>query len=169
VKLNQPARVSWRIVDISGAVVRSVRAGEQVPAGALAFSWDGRTDRGGWAADGVYRSVVAAQTGLGAYSQERAVFVGPFVVSASTAAPSRGERLTLDLVSTEPLDRNPAVTVVQDGFTAWTVRARHIAGRRYRASITLLAGGPAGAVEFQVSGIDTRGGRQSSPLSLPLQ
>ena len=42
--------------------------------------------------DGVYRSVVTAQTGLGAYSQERAVFVGPFRVSASDAAPSRGRQ-----------------------------------------------------------------------------
>ena len=169
VTLNQPCRVTWRIVDASGATVKSLRAGEQVPAGTLSFSWDGRDDRGSWVPDGTYRSVVSAQTGLGAYSQELSVFVGAFQVDASNAAPARGEKVTLNVISTESLQRNPTVTVRQDGFDAWSVTARQVAPRRYRVSITLPAGWPAGTVEFEVVGVDSQGGRQSSLVSLPLQ
>ena len=78
VSLNQPARMTWRIVDAAGTVARFVRNDEQVPAGTLRFDWDGRDESGALVADGIYRSVVSAQTGLGAYQQERSVFVGAF-------------------------------------------------------------------------------------------
>jgi hypothetical protein len=169
VVLNQPALLTWRIVDGAGRVVRSIRDGEHVPPGALAFSWDGRNDHGAWVTDGVYRSVVSAQTGLGEYSAERRVLVGAFLITSSNAAPTRGERLTVNLVSTESLDRSPTVRVIQDGVPPWTVTARHVSGRRYRASIVLQAGGPPGSVQIQVTGVDTRSGVQSSSVSFPLQ
>jgi flagellar hook assembly protein FlgD len=169
VTLNQPAYLTWRIVDAAGRLVGTVRDGEQVPQGTLMFTWDGRADDGRWVADGTQRSVVSAQTGLGEYSQERPVLVGAFQVNLSSAAPARGETVTVNLFSTESLDRNPTVQVTQAGLASWKVSARHVAGRRYRASVTLQAGWPAGAVEFYVSGIDTRGGRQSSVVSVPLQ
>jgi hypothetical protein len=167
--LKQPALLTRRIVDAAGSVVRLVRDAEHVPAGTLSFSWDGRDDDEVWVGDGTYRSVVYAQTGLGAYVQQRSVFVGAFQITASNEAPTRGERVTLNLLSTESLDSNPSVQVTQDGFEPWTVTARHVDGRRYRLSIALRAGGPMGAVEFQVSGADARGGRQSSAVSFPLQ
>lgn len=169
VTLNQPAHVTWQIVDAAGRPVRSVRNDDQVPSGTLRFTWDGRGDDGAWVADGTYRSVVAAQTGLGAYSQERTVYVGAFGATFSNGAPARGDQLTLNLISTETLDRNPTVRVTQDGVTPWSVSTRHVKGRRYRASVTLEAGGHAGAVSFLVSAIDSGGGRQSRSFSLPLQ
>ena len=169
VMLNQPAYLTWRIVDAAGTLVRTVRTGEHAPQGTLTFTWDGRADEGRWVADGTYRSVVSAQTGLGTYSQERPVFVGAFQVDVSDVAPARGESVTLNLFSTESLDRNPTVQVTQEGLAPWTVTARHVSGRRYRTSVTLHEGGPGGSVEFYVTGIDARGGRQSSVVSFPLR
>ena len=77
--------------------------------------------------------------------------------------------MTLTLVSSEALARNPKIQVTQEGFPAWIASAKHVAGRKYRVSVTLQAGGPAGAVEFTVIGIDSLGGRQSSAVSYPLQ
>jgi flagellar hook assembly protein FlgD len=168
VTLNQPARLTWRIVDMAGGPVRSIRENAPTSSGMLGFTWDGRDDQGRWVADGSYRSVVEAQTGLGAYSQERAVFVGPFQLGISDAAPSRGETVTLNVLSTESLARNPTVQVSADGVSPWTVNARLVSGRRYRVSI-LVPAGAGGAVEFTVSGVDSKGGRQSSVFSYPLQ
>lgn len=169
VALNQPARLTWRIVDLAGRPVRTIRTDEQVPQGTLSFTWDGRDDGGAWVPDGAYRSIVSAQTGLGVYSQERSVLVLAFQINVASAAPARGETVTLNLLSTESLDRNPTVQVIQEGLATWTVKVRHISGRRYRASVTLQTGGPAGSVELVVNGVDARGGRQATAVSLPLQ
>ena len=118
--------------------------------GTLAFSWDGRDDRGAWVADGTYRSVVSAQTGLGTYSQERQSLSARSRLNVSNAAPARGETVTLNLVSTESLERNPTVRVTQDGFDAVE---RHRQARQ-RPQVPGFghpaAGGPAGSVEFEV-------------------
>ncbi len=115
VTLNRQATVTWVVVDGDGNLARSVRSASTVPAGKLKFTWDGRTGDGAWAADGWYRSIVSASTSLGTYSQERQVYVGAFRVTPSIASPVRGGRLTLTVLSTEPLAANPTVTFDQPG------------------------------------------------------
>ena len=167
--LNQPARLTWKIVDAAGATVRVVRDNVLSETGTQAFAWDGRADSGAWVGDGLYRSIVSAQTGLGSYSHERSVYVGAFRVTPSSPSPARGERVLLNIVSSEPLQRSPTVRVTQPGLEPWTVSASHVGGRRYKVSITLKMGGSAGLLELVVSGIDTDGGKQSSVLNLTLR
>ena len=169
VTLNQPARLTWRLLNEAGATLRTIRADAQTPAGTISFEWDGKSDGGGWVPNGRYRSVVRAQTGLGSYSQERHVFVGPFQVTPSITSPVRGGKVTLTLVSTEALDRNPTVRIAQPGVAPWTVNASHVSGTKYKVTLTLKSGGAAGTVDFRISGIDSKGGRQSSSVSLPLR
>ncbi|MGI8928968.1 MAG: FlgD immunoglobulin-like domain containing protein [Candidatus Limnocylindrales bacterium] len=169
VTLNQPARLTWLLVDQAGVTVRTVRSDVQTAAGATSFAWDGRSDAGAWVPDGRYRSVVSAQTGLGTYQQERQVFVGEFQVTPSIASPARGGTLTLTMVSSEGLDRNPTVLVTQPGIAPWKVTAKHVSGKKYKVTLTLKTGGGEGKVDFLISGIDTKGGRQSTLVSLPLR
>jgi hypothetical protein len=72
-------------------------------------------------------------------------------------------------LSTETLDRNPSVSVAQPALVPWTVNTTQLSGRKYEATFTLKSGGPAGEVDFLVSGTDVDGQRQSSALSLPLR
>jgi len=169
ITLNQPARITWQLVDQAGATVRTVRSEVQTRAGAMSFIWDGKSDTGAWVPNGRYRSVVSAQTGLGAYSQERQVFVGAFQVTPSIAAPARGARITLTMVSTEGLNRNPTVRVTQTGAEPWTATTKRVSGKKYKVTVTLKTGGTEGAVDFLINGIDKKGGRQSILVSLPLR
>jgi flagellar hook assembly protein FlgD len=167
--LNQPARLSWWIVDMRGQVVRTLRSDAPTPASTVSFVWDGKDDAGRWVDDGYYRSVVTGQTGLGTYSQQRQVFVGAFQINASATSATRGSKITFALLSTEPLDHNPQVQISQSGLDPWAVNATHVKGRRYKVSVTLKTGGTAGAVEFVVIGVDVDHGVQSSAFSLPLR
>lgn len=169
VTLNQDALVTWSLLDSAGNAVRTVRAGESLPAGLQTFVWDGRTNAGDWAPDGWYTSVVGAQTAEGAYAQARQVFVGAFQATPSISSPSRDGKITLKIVSTEKLGHNPGVLITQPGVEPWTVQAKHLSGRRYEVTVTLNSGGDPGTVEFLMSGVDASGGHQSSSLSLVLR
>jgi len=168
VNLNQPATLSWTIVNSAGETVRTVKSGAQLAAGITSFAWDGKSAAGTYVPEGRYRSVVTAQTGLGSYTQQRSVFVGAFQIISSVASPVRGGKVTLNLTSTEPLARSPSVRISQPGITPWTVTANKVTGRKYKVTITLKTGGTEGTVEFLVSGTDKYGGKQSSSLRLPV-
>jgi flagellar hook assembly protein FlgD len=168
VTLNQPATVSWSIVNAAGETVRTVRSGAQMAAGITSFTWDGKSASGVHVPEGRYRSVVTAQTGLGSYTQERSIFVGAFQINPSVSSPVRGGKVTLNLTSTEPLSKNPTVRITQPGITPWTVTTKLVSGRKYKVTITLKTGADAGTVEFLVNGTDKNGGKQSSSLVLPL-
>lgn len=169
VTLNQPARLTWLLLDPAGATVRTVRSDVETAAGVTSFIWDGKSDAGTWVPDGHYRSVVSAQTGLGAYSQERQVFVGAFRVTPSITSPARGSTIKLNIISTEALDRNPTVRITQPGIAPWTVKATRVSGTKYKVTVTLKTGGSEGSVDFLINGTDKNGGRQSTTVSLPLR
>jgi flagellar basal-body rod modification protein FlgD len=61
VELKDPAdKVTVKIADASGAVVRTLQLGAQ-DAGVVDFNWDGMTDSGGTAADGNYTFTAASE------------------------------------------------------------------------------------------------------------
>jgi hypothetical protein len=169
VTLNQTARLTWRIVNTDGEVVRTFKSRVSTAAGTLAFVWNGRTDSGAWAPDGVYRSVVRAETDLGSYTQERSTYVGAFRITPSVSSPTRGGKVTLTIASTETLSGAPMVTITQPGSASQTVVADRIATRKYRVTVTLASSGASGSVDFLVSGTDRYGGDQETLLSLPLR
>jgi len=168
VTLNQPATVTWDIVNSAGESVRSVKSNALMTAGTTSFAWNGKSTAGTYVPDGRYRSVVTAQTGLGSYTQARSVFVGAFQIGSSVASPTRGGKVTLNLTSTEPLARSPQVRITQTGVAPWTVTAKKVTGRKYKVTFTLKTDGTEGTVEFLVNGTDKYNGKQSSSLPLPL-
>jgi hypothetical protein len=56
--LRKPDHVSISILDSSGAVVRTLFTSKAIKSGFYGFSWDGRTDDGKLAKDGVYHARV---------------------------------------------------------------------------------------------------------------
>ncbi len=168
VTLNQPAVVSWSIVNAAGETVRTVKSNSSTPAGTTSFAWNGKDAAGAWVPEGYYRSVVSAQTGLGSYTQQRSVFVGAFKISSSPASATRGGKITLNLISSEKLAKSPTVRITQPGIEPWSVTAKLVSGRTYKVTLTLKTGGPEGFADFLISGTDKNGGKQSSSLRLPL-
>jgi flagellar hook assembly protein FlgD len=168
VKVNKAAVLTWQIVGSDGTAVRSVRAADSVTAGTIKFAWDGRAADGSWASSGWYRSVVTASTEHGTYTQERLVYLGGFRVTPSIASVARGGKVTLTIVSTEPLSGAPRVHFSQPGMEPWTATAKRVRGKKYKLTITVPTGGGAGALEMLISATDREGGRNEGTASLPL-
>jgi flagellar hook assembly protein FlgD len=169
VTVSQQAKVGFQVVDSSGKVVRTVRSLVATAPGSLKFTWDGKEDNGSWAPDGWYQTAVSATTSLGSYSQTRDVYVGAFRITPSSSSPARGASLTLSIKSTEPLTGAPVVRVTQPGLAVWTASATHIQGKKYEITLQLKSGGNAGTLLLDVTGVDTNGGKQDTPLSLILR
>ena len=165
VKLAVPASLHWRILNASGTTVRTIRNG-QTPAGTTGFTWNGRNDAGAFVAQGSYRVVASGQTAQGDFSAERNVFMGAFQINP--AAPAvRGSNLKVKLVSTEKLSGSPRVTVSQPGHAARTFTATKTGTNKYTVTIPVL-NGATGTLTIVVAGTDTKGGQQSSSVSLQL-
>ena len=169
IALNQPAQVTWRIVDGAGTTVRTARSNSQLAAGTYSFVWDGRPDTGAWVPDGWYASVVQATTSWGTYEQQRRVYVGAFRTTPSIQSPARGGKLTLTMLRTEPMSGPVVVTIYQPGLAPWSVTATHPSKTKYKATFTLKSGGDAGTLVLVISGHDKYGGYQESQLSLTLR
>jgi flagellar hook assembly protein FlgD len=169
VNVNQGAQVAFEVFDDNGTLVRTARPVSNTGATKLKFVWDGKTDDGSWAPDGWYRSVVTATTSIGTYSQERRFYAGAFRITPSIDAPARGAKLTLKIVSTEPLSGVPTVHVSQPGLATWDAKATLIKGKKYKVTLTLAGGGDPGTVTIDVEGVDKNGGRQGTEISLPLR
>jgi flagellar hook assembly protein FlgD len=167
--LNQPARVTWSVQNQAGTVVRRIKTDVQMSAGTTSFVWDGKAENGAFVPEGHYRSVVFAQTGIGAYSEERAIFVGAFQFGTSVSILSRGVQVKLDLISTEFLSSNPSVKVTQPGLAAYTLKAKLVSGHKYKLAFTPKTGGSDGTVTFNVTGTDRGGKKNTGTLTLPLQ
>ncbi len=167
-KVNSSVRLTWRIVNEAGETVRTHRDDVLTAPGKPKFVWDGKSSSGAYVPDGYYRSVVTAQTGLGSYTLERRVYVGAFIPTPTTAQAVRGGTLTVNLLSAEPLMRAPTVTITQPGRDSWTVKAKHLKGRKYRVTVALSSSGEPGDVQLLVRATDKYGGTQSSIISLPL-
>jgi hypothetical protein len=167
INLSQPSPVTWRVINASGATVKTIRSNQGTPAGTTSFVWNGLADSGEYVPDGWYRSIATVETSTGPFSLERSVFVGAFQIIPSATTAVRGGSIKLKLVSTEPLSGSPTVQITQPGQAPWTVIARHVRGKKYSAVVTLRPG-EAGTVAFIVSGTDRNGGWQSSWVSVPL-
>jgi flagellar hook assembly protein FlgD len=169
VTVSEQASVSFKVVNSSGKVIRTVRPLTAAAPGTLKFSWDGTREDGSWAADGWYQMLVTATTSAGSYSQARGVYAGAFRITPSISSPARGNSLTLSMTSTESLSAPPSVQVAQPGLAPWTATATRIQGKKYKITLSLKPGGNAGTLVLDVTGVDKNGGTQDTKLSLTLR
>jgi hypothetical protein len=99
--LRRADRVDAEIVDVDGRVVRTLAAGERLRRGPAAFEWDGRTDGGAVAADGLYRLRVTL-------AREGRTITVPTTIRIETQPPE------LELVRVRPEELSPDGDGVHD-------------------------------------------------------
>ncbi len=165
--LKAAAAVMVRVTTSAGATVRTI--GGSYPAGPVAIAWDGRTDGGGYAAQGPYRIVVVATAGGRSETHATAVRAAAFELKPSVTTARRGHRLTLTVVTSEPLKTNPKLTVRQPGLVGYTVRLTKVGTSTYRASWIVRSGGRAGAMSLAVVGYDRAKGRNATSMRLRIR
>lgn len=165
VTLTEDATVSWVITDYSGNVVRTAMTDQAVSAGPLSWTWDGTNDSANSVPNGIYWTVVTAQTDAGTYSQRLKVRVSPFKISAKPASTTAGKTVKLIVVAAEPQTGRPTVTVKQPGLASYHVYLSGTAGK-YTVSFKLKSGGSAGSVKVTVTGTDTNGGVDTQTFTM---
>ena len=165
--LKAAADVTLRVVNAAGTTVRTVTG--TYPAGPVAIAWDGRTGTGAYAPQGRYRLVVAAGVGGHAETHTTWVQAAAFEIKPSATTVRRGRKLTLTVVTSEPLKGSPRLTVHQPGRVAYSVKLIRIGPATYRARWTLKPGGRAGKLTLTVTGTDRSRGRNATALVLRLR
>ena len=165
--LGAAADVTLRVVNPAGVVVRTI--GGTYPAGPVAIAWDGRTNAGGYAPQGLYRIVVVASVGGRAETHTTSVRAAAFELKPSATTVRRGKKMTLTVITSEPLKGRPRLAVRQPGLVAYAVKLTRIGTSTYRATWTLKSGGRAGKLTLTVTGTDTAKGRNSTALVLRIR
>ena len=160
--LTRSATVSWRVVDAAGATVVTRWTDRSTPAGGYSFTWNGRNAAGSFVPDGFYYQLVTARTAEGTVTFRHRVHLGAFRITKSVAAAAPGTRVTVTIVSAEPLSADPVLRVYQPGLAAFSVPGTLVSGRTYRASFVVRTGGTSGAGRLAVVGTDTGGRSQQS-------
>jgi len=167
VNLAQPASVSWAVVNEAGDTVRTFATDEQMATGAQSRVWDGRDDSGAMAPDGRYYSLVTTTTDAGTYSHRVSLYAAAFEVTY-TGTMARGQRVVFTIKTAERLSANPNLKITQPGLTMYKVYTTKVSATKYRATVTLRTGGPAGPMTVLTTGTDTGGLKQSTSLVLQL-
>jgi flagellar hook assembly protein FlgD len=166
-RLNRGANVELKVLNAKGVVVRTIA--DTFPAGPVSMGWDGRTDGGAFAPQGLYRFVVRVTAGGRSETHATAVRAAAFELRPSDLHPRRGGKLKVTIVTAEPLKGTPKLTVRQPGLRVYAVRLTKVGPSTYRAIWTLKAGGRSGKLTLTVAGTDRLGGRNVTPLSLHIR
>jgi flagellar hook assembly protein FlgD len=166
-ELLHPATVTWRIVNASGTVVRTIATDQALPAGPRSFTWNGRNDAGALVPQGRYVSRVTATDGTYESTVTPGVYATAFRMSSNDSTPARGQRITITVVTAEPLKKAPYLAVYQPGVKGWGVSMSRASTSTYRVTIKLKSGST-GTVKFKVAGVDSKGGKNQSYLRLPI-
>ncbi|MFH1475428.1 MAG: glycosyl hydrolase family 18 protein [Chloroflexota bacterium] len=165
VKVARSARLTLRVLDASGAVVRTAWTNRAFAAGTAAWRWDGRTAAGTWAKPGRYVAELTAVSWLGTTVLRRTVVADAFTTSLSSAAPRAGSRLSVTFRSVEPLAATPTASLRQAGRSAVRMTVVRLADGFWRATATVAAGAP-GPAAVTLVGRDTAGGRNITRLTV---
>jgi hypothetical protein len=163
VRVARTARLTLRVLDASGAVVRTAWRDRAFAVGTAAWRWDGRTASGAWAAPGRYVAELAAVSWLGTTLVRRSVVANAFTAALSSTAPPAGSRLNVTFRSVEPLAAAPTATFRQAGGNAVRMTVVRLADGAWRATVAVAAGAP-GPAAVTLLGRDTAGGRNRTTL-----
>jgi flagellar hook assembly protein FlgD len=169
VTLNQPATLSWVIVDRNNSVVRTNLLDTSVGAGVQTWLWNGTDETGAFVPDGTYYSVTTATTSAGTYAQRVAVNVGAFSLVPSVGAPfTRATKVKFFVFSAEPLKGKPRVRVTLPGLAPKSYASRKLATGGFQVTVKFLPTAAPGTATFEVYGKDAAGVFQSSLFTYQL-
>jgi flagellar hook assembly protein FlgD len=167
--LTRSATLDWTVLRPDGSVLLTKYAGYAAAAGAYSWTWRGKDAAGAYVRDGMYTTVISATTAAGTITQRLSVFVGAFRITPSTSALMRGRRVTVTIVSSEPLSNKPKLTVSQPGLASYTLYTTKSSSSTYSVTFTVKSGGTVGTIRLKAYARDSGGRLQRSNLSLPLQ
>jgi flagellar hook assembly protein FlgD len=167
--LLSPASVTIRVLDRTGAVVRTGMTDRALPAGPAAWNWNGKNDAGAFVPRGTYRIAVSATNGTQSAAQSTKVIAEAFRITTSTATPARGRAFTVTAITTEALASAPKIIVRQPGLTAWSLTMTKRTSTTWTAVVTPKRGGTAGTMSLTVRAADVNGGTNWSQVKLTLQ
>ena len=168
VRVARSARLTLRVLDASGAVVRSAWKDRAVAAGTAAWRWDGRTASGAWAPPGRYVAELTAAGRYGTSVLRWAVVADAFAASLSSAAPRAGTRLRVTFRSVESLAAAPSATLRQVGRAPVRMPVTRLSDGSWQATVTVAAGAP-GPATVTLLGRDGGGGTNRTTLGVTVR
>jgi flagellar hook assembly protein FlgD len=166
--LNRSMTVTWSVLDAHGTPVITRLSRFAKPAGTQYWVFDGRRADSTMLPRGHYTSSVTATDGIVSATQTVGFDLEAFAIKPSDPTPARGESITLNVTSAEPLASNPTLYVYQPGVAAWSLHLTKTGTYTYRAVIRMKTTGSTGTVSFKVWGRDTMGGAQATTKAFPL-
>ncbi len=166
--LARPMTVTWTLRDAAARVIDTHLAATPLQAGTQTWVFDGRRSDGTMLPPGRYLSYVTASDGTVAVAQSVSFEADAFLIKPSDATPGRGQTITVNVTSAEPLSAGPRLSIYQPGATAWSATLSRVSDTSYRATIRLRTGGGAGTVSFKVTGVDVTGATQRTIRAFPL-
>ena len=167
-RLARSARVTLRILDVSGFEVQRAWSSRDLAAGTRSWRWDGRTSSGAWAPQGSYVAELTAVSSLGTTVLRRTVVAAAFRATPSTTTPAAGSRLAVTFRSVEPLARAPRAYLLVPGRSAVGMSVTRLDDGSWRASVVVPAG-TVGKATVSLRGRDTTGGRNRMDLGVTIR
>ncbi len=167
--LTKAATLDWTILRPDGSVLLTKMAGTAATAGAFSWTWTGKDAAGAYVPEGTYQTQISASTSAGTISQRLSIFVGAFKITPSTATLTRGKKVTVTVVTSEPLSYNPRLVVYQPGLSSYKVVTSKVGSSTYSVTFTVKSGGGAGTVKLKAYARDSGDRLQRSYLSAPLE
>ena len=167
-RLARTATTRLRVLDATGAVVRTAWSSRTLGPGTPSWTWNGRLASGAMAPRGRYTLELTATGSLGTTVLRRAVVLDAFVATPSATTVAAGQTLAVRFRSAEPLARTPRASFTQSGRAAVAMTVTRLADGSYRATVRVAAGAP-GPAKVTMSGVDVAGGRNTTSLVITVR
>ena len=168
VRVIRSARLTLRVLDASGTVVRTAWNGRAFAAGTAAWRWDGCTGTGAWAPPGRYVAELVATSSLGTTTLRSAIRAEAFLVIGAPRASAAGGTATIVFRTVEPLARRPTVRLALAGRAPVAGAVNLLADGSYRAVVSVPAG-YAGPASFVITGRDRLGGANQARVAVTIR
>ncbi len=157
-RLRAPATVTWQLLNAAGAPLITRLNARAMASGSYSWTWNGRLPSGAWAPRGVYTSRLIATDGITTVRQDARFTNNAFRLVLSDSTPARGQLITANVVSTEPLRAAPRLTYTQPGRSPVTVTMTKTSTYGYRATFRLATSARTGPLVIRIAGNDRANG-----------
>ncbi len=171
-RLTRDATVSLLIRSASGDVVRRGIDEVAMTPGDVRFVWDGTDDTGAMLPEGRYHARIRVTRPQGSYAHEVTLRLMPFQLSTNTWSVRRGDKISLKVLSAEPLKGKPTVFANQPGIAKYKVpgwKITRLDAATFKVVLKTRAAGKPGEMKVRVLGTDTADGTQAKIFTLTVR
>ena len=165
--LTSAAVVDWTLTGPDGSLVATPWSAQPTVPGSYSWTWTGQDAAGANVKEGLYRTTITSTTDAGVVTYRGSFWVGAFRMTPSKATLTRGKKVTVTILTAEPLLRNPSLTITQPGAAPYVLSTTRVTSTAYRATFTVRSGST-GSARLKAYGIDVNGQSQASYLTVPV-